>query len=151
MSYEKILTETQSFIREKPIFSQALSELKPGTEIRILVENREEFSLFFKDGQPHFEHRAAKGPDVEFKFSADAIRLIVTLPGDDMAVFGIEVLRLILDGSVKIRVCGNVFNVLTGGYLNIIRAAGPDFMKFLASYGFKGISKLIALIRTLKS
>lgn len=151
MSYELVLNEIQTFIREKPIFAQALSELKPGAEIRVLIEDREEFSLYFQEGQPHFEKRAAQHPDVEFRFTADAIRLLIEQPADDMAVFGIEILRLIMAGSAKIKVCGSAFGVITGGYLNIIKAAGPDFMKFLATHGLQGVSKIIRLIKTLKS
>jgi hypothetical protein len=83
--------------------------------------------------------------------SPEAIAVLKNQPVEDLAAFGIEVVKQIIAEKIKVRVCGSVWNVMTKGYLGVIQAAGPEFLKFLASQGLTGISKIMALIKTLKS
>jgi hypothetical protein len=71
-------------------------------------------------------------------------------PGEELGPLGVAVLREIVKGTIKVRVCGSIFGVLRNGYLTIIKDAGPDFANQLARYGFSGINKIMGLIKSLK-
>ncbi len=150
MSYDEIIPKLQTFVETKPIFSQALRELKPGCEIRVFLDEREEMSLNFSEGQSRLEHRPAPAADVEFHLSSDAIAFLLEQSGEDMAEFGVAVVRKILEGSVRVKIPGSFLAVLSGGYLNIIKAAGPDFAQFLATHGIRSLTKVISMMRSLR-
>lgn len=151
MSYEDAINDLRSSLLSKPVFAEGLRHLKKGTEIRVIVADRHEAALFFDGQKAQLEERPARSPDVEFSLSPDAIAFLKDLPGEDLAEFGIEVVKQILAGTVKVRVCGSVLNVLTKGYLGIIKEAGPDFLRFLAQHGLTGVSKIAAFIKNMKS
>lgn len=150
MSYEQAFEMVQDFVKQKPACRNALRHLSSGAEIQVIVDDRAKWALFYANGEPQLEDRAAKKPDVEFRLNPEAVRILTAHPAEDMASFGIEVTRQILSGNASVRVCGNVIGVLTKGYVSIIKEAGPEFSKFLAQHGLKSLSKIGQLIRSLK-
>lgn len=151
MSYESSFQQLNALIEGKSVvFNKALSRLYSGAEIRILLEGQHECALTFSGQKTVVENRPARSPDVEFSVYPDAIRSLSSASGDDFARFGIEVVKQIIAGSIHVRVCGSLLRVMTGGYLGIIKEAGPDFMGFLAGHGLKNISKVVSLIKNLK-
>ena len=151
MSYEDSLNDLRGFVLSKPVFSEGLRHLSPGHEIRILIADRYEAALFYDGQKAVLEARPARKPDVEFSLSPDAVALLKDLPSDNLTDFGIEIVKQIAAGKIKPRVCGSVFNVLTKGYLGVIKEAGPDFLTFLAQHGLTGLGKITSLIKNLKS
>ena len=149
MGYQEALTILEKIVA-RPIFGPALRKLKTGTEIRILVDRQNEFALFHDGTSARIEERAARAPDVEYAISLEALRVLELHPGDNMAQFGIAVLEQVLAGGVQIRVCGSVMAVISGGYLNIIIAAGPDFYAYLSQHGVQNIGKITALFTSLR-
>ena len=149
MSKSEIFSLTQAFIEENTACTEALAELKKGTEIRIILEGSIECACFYDGKRARLEKRLATNPDVEFHVLSEAIRRLTTLPGDNMAELGIEICREILAGNIEIRVISGALAIATKGYLSIIIAAGPDFMSFLAKHGFSSINKITQTIRNL--
>ncbi|MCB0411867.1 MAG: hypothetical protein KDD22_05035 [Bdellovibrionales bacterium] len=150
MSYQDILNDLRSHVISKPVFAEGLRHLDAGQEIRILIDGQFESALFWDARQVQLEGRAANKPDVEFSFQLNSLPTLKALPEDDLAEFGIGIVKQIIAGNVRVRVCGSVWNVLTKGYLGIIKAAGPDFLKFLSQHGLSGIAKISSLIRNMK-
>lgn len=150
MSYHDVLNDLRTHLVVKPVFTEGLRHLSKGTEIRILIDDRHETALFFDGNNAQLEDRPARNPDVEFTLLPSSYATLKALPGDDLAAFGIEIVKLILAGAVRVRLCGSTWNVLTKGYLKIIQAAGPDFLKFLAKHGLSGMGKITQAIRNLK-
>jgi hypothetical protein len=136
-------------IAGKPVFAKALPLLKPGTEIALRFEDRIDFALFYKDGSSQVAERKARA-DLEFLISAEAVRILEQSAGDQMAQFGIEVMEQILAGRMKVRVTGSFWRVATGGYLQIILAAGPDLLSYLTTHGLSSSYKIIEYIKSLK-
>jgi hypothetical protein len=151
MPYEEAIELVRQFIEEKPACSQALAKLKKGVEIRVLLDGKDELAIFHDGEKGRMEVRAASSPDVEFTVNTAAVQRLHGLSGDNMAKLGIEVVREIASGNASVRVCGSIFGVLRNGYLSIIKEAGPDFTKFLASYGLSSINKVIGVIKRLKA
>ncbi|MCB0340883.1 MAG: hypothetical protein H6626_10660 [Pseudobdellovibrionaceae bacterium] len=150
MNYDEVFTQLKKFLESKPASTHAISKLSAGEEIQLIVDDHLNLALFNKAGQPLLEQRLANKPNVEFKLSTEAVRTLLAQPGDNMADFGIAVVKQIVEGEVKIRICGSVLAVLRKGYLKIILEAGPDFTKYLASRGLKGAGKITSLIKGLK-
>lgn len=145
-------TEVLKLIQEitaKPVFKKALSHLKSSAELALRLEDRLEFALFLKDGEVCVEEREARA-DIEFSFNAEALRQLRGQSGEQLASFGIAVMELILAGDMSIRVRGGLWNLATGGYVQIIVAAGPELLGYLAQHGLSNTSKIINLMRSLK-
>lgn len=150
MSYQEILSELSKKVPQMPAFREALAHLG-SREIRVLLDGREECALFYSEGAAHFEARPAQNPDVEFSLSIESARSLLTESGQDMAEFGIAVVKQVMLGGIKIRLCNGILAILTGGYLGIVKAAGPDFLKFLALHGVSSLNRLISIIKSMKT
>ena len=150
MDKNESLAIVRRFFVEKSAPSQALCHLRPGHEMRLLLEGREECALFYDDGQVKVEKRIAHRPEIEFIIGSEAIRLMTEHPGDKVSQLGIDIIKEILVGHVQLRVCGSMTRLLTGGYLGIISSGGPEFIAYLKSRGIQGISKIIQTIRSFK-
>lgn len=150
MSSTSIFEPIRSFLESKPACQKAMQHLKPGVEIRILIDGQQECALFYDGSSPRLERRPAVHPDVEFNLSTAGIRQLMNHPGDNMAQLGIAVLKEICAGHIKVRVVSSIFNVLRNGYVGIIKEAGPEFIGYLAQHGFENIPKIISLMKSLK-
>ena len=133
----------------KPVFHAALGYLKSDRELALVLDDRIEFALFLRAGQVCVEERQAKA-DVEFSFTPEALRQLHSHPGDQLFGFGIAICELIAAGQMKIRVRSSLLRILTGGYLQLIFAAGPEFLQYLSLHGLSQTSKIVDLIRSLK-
>ncbi len=141
----------KDFLVEKPISKQALSRLKPGIEISILLAGEQECAYYIMNNQVQVEPRKANNPDVRFEISETGLRHLLRNDGTSLGLFGVEVLRQIVAGEVKVKVVGKVFHVLKNGYLKLIKDAGPEFAQFLTKHGVSSLSKLPKIIKSLKS
>lgn len=141
---------TKKFLEEKPACSKALKYLKKGVEISVNIENNTPCSFFMDEGRAKFEQRAARNPDVEFVIFPEAIRRLAEHPGDQISQLGIEIIREIAVGQIKVSVISSITQIVRHGYFRVIKAAGPDFAKFLASYGLSSVTKIISLMRRLR-
>lgn len=137
-------------VQNHAAFSQALVHLKKGREIRILLEGQHEVALLYRDGHAVVENRAAVQPDIEFHVFPEALRQLSQAQSSTMAEFGIAVVKQILAGTIKVFVVSGLVSILRGGYLQIMTAAGPEFMGFLAQHGLKSLSKIHDVIQRLK-
>ncbi len=148
MSADSVLNEVQKKLICQDVFTQGLRLLKPGKEIRIVVELRTEWALFYDGEFAKLQERPAESPDVEFHFTLDALRSLTHVSDYNMATLGIAVSKQVIEGSCRVRVVGSVWAVLSGGYLKIDQAAGPDFFAFLSQNGLKNLTKIQSFIRT---
>ena len=137
-------------IAQKPVFSTALPLLMEGTEIALRLDDRVEFALFWRDGKAQVEERTAQA-DVEFSFTGEALRQMEANPAEHLAAFGIAVLEQGAAGQMRIKVRGSLWRLATAGYLQIVLAAGPELLAYLAKYGATNTKKIIDLMRSLKT
>lgn len=151
MSFDEAIRITTEFVDTSPACEGALSHLKAGTEIRVMIEDRVECALFFSENRAVLEKRAANNPDVQFTLNLEAVRRLQTMPKDNMSALGIEICKEIVAQNISVSVCGNLMGVMRNGYITIIRHAGPDFMKFLAGHGFGSLTKIMGAIKKLRT
>lgn len=150
MSENEMFLLTKKFIEEKPACKEALMELKNGISLEISLEDRIDTHCFYKDGKAHLEMGKALRSDVRFVVNAESVRRLANAPCDNLAQTGIEISREVLAGNIKLQITSSAKNILTNGYLNIMKKAGPEFFSFLAEYGLKNILKIIAYIKKMK-
>lgn len=150
MSHQDLLNDLRNRVTESSIFVEALSQLRPGTEISVILGHKHQTALFYDGKQVQLEDRAATAADVEFSLSTDAIALLQTTPMTDMTEFGIAITKLILNKEIKVTILTSSWQIFNKGYLKILTAGGPDFMRFLAEHGLRNLSKVMKAIRSMR-
>ena len=145
--YETIKT----FLEEKPASQKAVQCLKLGTEIGLRINNSELFTYLNLNNEPNVNPLPPKNHDVEFDISSVAVNKLKTLPATDMGDFGIEVVKMVLLGEIKIKVVGSMFAMVKNGYLKIIKEAGPSFLSFLGKNGVNSLAKIPQIFKNLRS
>ena len=138
------------FVSRQPAFDEAFSCLKKTAEISIKVPDQN-CVLNSVDNTVKLLRENTRLADVEFTLSSSAASQLSKSSANTMGTLGIEVLKLVAAGEIQIKVIGIVFSVLTGGYLSIVKKAGPEFMAFLGSKGFKSVGKITQAIKKMKS
>jgi hypothetical protein len=148
-AHEKYLL-VKDFLENKPASHEVVTSLRDGVEIGLTIDSLE-CAYLQEEGRPRLEERAPKNPDVVFVISPDAAETLVKNSGTDVGEFGVEVLKQVLAGEVKIRVPGSTLRIMKNGYLGIIKKGGKTFMKYLASNGVSSLSKIPGIIKNLKN
>lgn len=141
--------EVLNSICQKPVFALAFQHLKPGTELALRLDDRIEFALFKSNNMICVEERQSQA-DVEFVFNSESVRQLQNHEGQGLSSFGIALAEQILAGHMRVRIRGSLFNVLRGGYIKMILAAGPEFLEYLALHGLTSTAKIVDLFRSLK-
>ncbi|MDZ4661195.1 MAG: hypothetical protein SGJ18_06195 [Pseudomonadota bacterium] len=139
----KVFFETKGFCRE------ALSLLKKGVEIGLVLGDGKACALTCTSGRVTLESRPANNPDVVFTLTSGAVQNICQSPAEDVGDFSVLVLKQIKDGQVSLKITGGFFSIATNGYLSIIKLGGKKMWDFLASYGLSNIFKVTGLIKDL--
>jgi hypothetical protein len=151
MSDQQAFEELKDFFENRKVSRLAADPLAGHVEIGIVINDRFPCA-FFKDGDnPKFEARDAKKPDVIFYVKPEAVKSLVQTETEDIGELGIVILKNYLAGSVRIKVKGSMINLLTKGYLGVIKAGGFSFAKFLTSHGISGLGKIKDVIQALRS
>lgn len=147
MNDQQAFEKLKLFFETQPTSLEASSYLKSGTEVGVIIGDTVE-CVFFRDegGKPHFERRPAENADFIFTFSPDAIENLVAGEYSTMADVAINITKNFLAGTVKFNFVGAPTNVLTRGYLNVLKAGGVEYTKFLSSLGLPAISKITAFL-----
>lgn len=140
----------ETFLTTEPSCGQAARCLGPSVEVGIVIEQTLDGAFFRKEKGAGFELRPAKLPDVVFMMSTSAIDVLAGQKGLDLGTLGVEVLKQIVAGEIKVKVKGSLFSILKNGYLSIIKEAGAPFAHFLAEKGISNLSKIPDLIAKMR-
>jgi len=141
---------TQHFIDSNPSISEAFSCLKPGTELSLIILSNHRCRLYYKNNKIIFEEKAAIDPDIELSINNEAIRRLEGLSGESLTQLGIDLLREISADHIGIKLKSSITKLISRGYLKIIKIAGPEFTKSLASYGLGSIRQLLVVLKHLR-
>ncbi len=140
----------KTFFESRSASRQALKALKEGIEIGVVIGGSVECALFRQGEQPVVEARPAKDPDVIFHIQPESVEILSTQTKDEIADIGINIMREVLAGNITIKVPGRFLNLLSNGYLDMIKQGGAPVMSFLAHHGLASIAKITAAIRKMK-
>jgi hypothetical protein len=150
MSENQMFQLVSEFMVNKPSVELALQELKFGKSIDVSIEDREIGHVFLSDTGVQFADGPGSQSDVLFVVNSESIRRLTETPCETLSETGIEICREVLAGNMKIRLIGKPQDILFGGYLNIIKKAGPEFLNFLAEHGMKNMFKIMSFIKSMK-
>jgi len=153
MTQEMYFEKIKEFLETKPASQKLMSYLSSSAEIGIVVGNTLECSYFKQIGPastPQLEKRAPKKPDIVFHFSPEAIETLLKTPGDDLSDMVVDVVKLYLAGSVKIRIPAALPVLLFRGYVQILKASRKQLLVLLKDHGINNLS-IVSLIQRLRS
>lgn len=139
----------KSFFESKAFCHNALSLLKTGVEIGIILEDNTSCALGYSNDKVFLEPRPANNPDVVFTLKAGAAEYICQGHAEDIGDFSILVLKQLKSGQISLKITGGFFSIATHGYLSIIKLGGKKMWDYLASYGLSNIFKITGLIKDL--
>lgn len=142
--------DLEAFVEQRPEFNEAFLCLKKNAEISVKIDDLQ-CVLKSVDNKVRLISSPARRAEVEFLLTSAAASQLARSKPSNMGELGVQVLKSTAEGEIQIKVVGSVLSVLTGGYLSIIQKAGPEFMGFMARKGLKGLSKISAVIKKLKT
>ena len=156
MTQEMYFEKIKEFLETKPASQKLMSYLSSNAEVGIVVGNTLECSYFKQiDPDKHqsnakLEKRAPKKPDVVFHFSPEAIETLLKSTGDDLSDLVVDVVKLYLAGTVKIRIPAALPVLLFRGYVQILKASRKQLLALLKDHGINNLS-IVSLIQRLRS
>jgi hypothetical protein len=148
-AHESFLT-LKSFFETRQAAKQAIGAIKEGVEIGVVIGETVECAVFRQGTQPIVEERAAKSPDVVFHIRPESVEILSHKTKDEIGDIGVNVLKEVLAGNIKIKVPGKILNLMSRGYLDMIKQGGAPVAGFLARNGLANVSKIVSTIRAMK-
>ena len=150
MSAEQSFLTLKNFFETRAAAKQALSYLDKKAEIGIVIGGIVECALFQRDGQPLVERRAAEKPDFIFNISPESVVILNERTKDEIGDIGINVIKEVLAGNIKIKVVGSLFNLVRRGYFEMIARGGAPVASYLARHGLN-VTKIMSTIKQMRS
>lgn len=150
MSADEAFQTLKTFFESRQAARSALGAIADDVEIGIVIGETVECALFRKGPQPKVEARAAQSPDVIFYIQPESIYALANNSRDDLGDIGVNTLREILAGNIKIKVHGKLWNILNRGYLDMVRKGGAPVTRFLAQHGLASVPKIVKAIKRLR-
>lgn len=142
--------QTQNFLETKPASKKLMSYLSGSSEIGVVIGNNIECSYFKQHGEPKFERKPAKSPDVILHLSPEAIDSILKNEGLDLGELVVDVVKLYLAGLVKITFPAPIPLLLIRGYAQVLKASHAQLLGLLKDRGLDSLS-VPSIIQKLKS
>lgn len=142
--------KSKTFLEEKPASYKLMSYLDSKVEIGIFIGNTIECSYFKQEGQPRLELRSAHKPDVEFRFTPEAIDSLLKSKGDDLGDLVSDVAKLYLAGGVKVSLTASIPQLIFRGYVRVLKESHAKLLAILKDRGLDNL-KIPSIIQRIKS
>ena len=150
------MTAQDSFLTLKSFFESrhaarlAMSAIKEDVEIGIIIGGIVDCALFRHGEAPVVESRPARHPDVVFHIRPESVEVLSTQTKDQIGDIGVNVLKEVLAGNIRIEVPGRIWNLMSRGYLDMIKQGGAPVSAYLARNGFSSVTKIISILKKMK-
>lgn len=141
----------KSFFESREAARQAMAAIKENVEIGIVIGGSVDCALFRRGDQPVVEQRPARNPDVIFHIIPESVEILSSKTKDQIGDIGVGVLKEILSGNIRVEVPGRLWNLMSNGYLDMIKKGGAPVTAFLARHGFSNVSKIFSTIKKLRN
>lgn len=141
----------KSFFESREVARQAMSVIKENIEIGILIGGSVDCALFRRGDLPVVEQRPAKEPDVIFHIQPESVEILSTKTKDQIGDIGVGVLKEVLAGHIRVEVPGRLWNLMSHGYLNMLKEGGAPVSALLARHGLANVSKIFTTIKNLRT
>lgn len=149
MSAEEAFQTLKSFFETRQSARQAMGAIKEGIEISVVIGGTVDCALFRQGHQPVVEARAARNPDVVFQIRPESV-YVLNQTKDEIGDVGVNILKEVLAGNISVKVPGKFLNIISRGYLDMIRQGGAPVAGYLARHGFGSVPKIISTIKQMK-
>lgn len=130
---------------DRAVAQKATGPLRNGVQISLDVDGRK-LSLVKEHGRAEIRDVPAVKPDMSFTVPSAAVAELVASTTEDIGEIGVSILKLMASEDEKKKVRAKVhiggFALLTNGYLGVLPLGGATVMKFLATKGMGGLSKI---------
>ncbi len=130
---------------DKPACQKATAPLREGAAVCIVVSGTR-LGLVRQSGKMEVTESAPKKADMTFELPIESLKELADNPTEDIGELGIAILQLMAHSDPTRRMGAKVhigpFDLLSRGYLAILPLGGGTVMKYLASKGLTGISKI---------
>lgn len=140
---------------DKPACQRATAPLKTGVEIGVRIESDPPLTLRRVDKRMEVLAEAPVRPDMTFQIPLQALKELADNPSDDVGEIGIQLLQLMAHPEPARRMQAKVhigpMELFLRGYFSVLPLGGTSVMKYLASKGFTGVSKIKDGIRKMRS
>lgn len=151
MSAEESFLTLKTFFESRSAAKQAMATISEGVEIGVVIGGSVECAIFRKGEEPVVEARPAATPDVVFYIRPESIDILATQTQDDISDIGIGIFKEILAGNIQIKVPGKIWNLLSRGYLEMLKRGGAPVLSFLTERGLTSFAKIVDTIKSFKS
>jgi hypothetical protein len=151
MSAQQSFDTLKSFFETRRAAKQAMTAIKEGVEIGLVIGDSVDCALYRKGDDPIIEKRAAVNPDVIFYIKPEAVDVLNGQTKDEIGEIGVNILKEVLAGNISIKVPGKILNLLSRGYLDMLRQGGAPVMAFLARHGLTNVTKITSAIKKMKA
>lgn len=130
----------------KPVCQAATAPLKNGVQIAVRVDSGPTWTVRRVAQGTEVTEEAAEKPDMTFSIPLVSLEKLVLLETKEVGEVGVALLQSLIHEDPAERLEAKVhigpIDLFWKGYLGIIPLGGPTVMKFLASKGITGISKI---------
>lgn len=150
MTQEMYFEKVKEFLETKPASLRLMNYLSANAEIGIVIGNSLECSYFKQNNVVKLEKKSLKKPDVVFQFSPEAIETLLKTSGSELSDLVVDVVKLYLSGSVKIRIPQALPVLLFRGYVQVLKASRKQLLELLKDHGINNLS-IVSLIQRLRS
>jgi hypothetical protein len=144
---EDIFARTKDFLENSEACQQGMGALKSGAKITIVLEPNF-YSALVKNGDAYtLEKSTVMDGDVVLHVHPDALNHFLAKKFLNLSDLGIEIIKEIVVGRIKLRVLEKPRTLLKKGYLTLPLTAGAPFLSYLASLG---LNRMTAIYRWLE-
>ena len=148
-AHESFLT-LKTFIETRQAHRLALSALDKEVEIGIVIGDVVECALFMKDDAPVVEQRPATHPDLVFYVKPETLIVLNERTKDEISDIGVAVLKDVIAGDIRVKITGNILDILRRGYIEVARRGGAPVNAFLTRHGLSSVSQIMNTIKQMK-
>ena len=150
MSAQESFDTLKNFFETRRAAKQAMGAIQEGVEIAIVIGETVECALLRRGDQPVVEKRAAQNPDVIFHIKPESVYVLDGETKDEIGDVGVNILKEVLAGNIRVEVPGKLINLVNRGYLEMLQQGGAPVMAYLSKHGFSSLTKVTAALRKMK-
>ena len=131
---------------DKPVAVKAASPLKKGVTVNVdIIETGESFHVVKEDNMRVYKEKG-KNPDATIEMTINAVEYLISFETDNIGEYGIEILKMILEGDQKKRIIVHyhvgLIKITTHGYFGVLKLGGSGIWQYLSSHGLSNIGKI---------
>jgi hypothetical protein len=148
---EDIFERTKIFLEESQACKHGMESLKSGAKISIVLEPNFLCELQ-KNGNKYclVKIESQANSDVVLNIHPDALNHFLAKNFTNLSDLGIEIIKEIFVGRIKLRVQAKTLDLMRKGYFKLPLAAGAPFLSYLAGLGLNRMTTMYQWIEVLR-